>query len=83
MASAEAPWLAAVRVTAEGSLEGWDKPEAPANSRELKESAVLLVAHLLGLLVAFIGDNLTLRLVHDVWPQVSLEDSNFTQGDHP
>jgi hypothetical protein len=42
-----------------------------------------MVAQLLGLLVAFIGDNLTLRLVRDVWPTLSLEDLNFAQGDHP
>jgi len=41
---------------------------------------VLLVAQLLGLLVAFIGENLTLRLMRDVWPKLSLEDLKFTQG---
>jgi hypothetical protein len=64
-------------------LEGWDKPEAQVKPKELTASGVVLVAQLLGLLVAFIGDNLTLRLVRDVWPTVSLEDLHFTQGDHP
>jgi hypothetical protein len=77
--SAEVPWLVAVQVNADGALEGWEKV-AP---KELTQSGVLLVAQLLGLLIAFIGDNLTLHLVREVWPKVSLEDLKFTQGDHP
>ena len=74
VASGEAPWLAAVQVQADGSLAGWDKPEVPAAPKVLTESGVLLVAQLLGLLIAFIGDNLTLRLVREVWPTLPLED---------
>lgn len=81
--SGEVPWLAAVQVNADGALEGWDKPETQVASKLLTEGGVLLVAQLLGLLVAFIGDNLTLHLLRDVWPKLSLEDLNFTQGDHP
>jgi len=83
VASAEVPWLTTVQVNADGALEGWDKPEAQVDAEVLKESGVLLVAQLLGLLVAFIGENLTLRLVGDVWPKLSLEDLSSTQGDHP
>jgi hypothetical protein len=81
VASTEEPRLAAVQVKADGSLDGWDKLEVQVNPKELTESGILLVAQLLGLLVAFIGDNLTLRMVRDVWPKVSLEDLNFTKGD--
>ena len=81
VASGEAPWLAAVQVQADGSLEGWDKPEAQAAPKALTESGVHLVAQLLGLLVAFIGDNLTLCLVREVWPKLPLGDWNFTQED--
>jgi hypothetical protein len=77
----EVPWLAALQVNADGALEGWDKPEAQVASKKLAESGVLLVAELLGLLTAFIGDNLTLRLLGDVWPKLPLEDSKFIQGD--
>ncbi|HVK09314.1 MAG TPA: hypothetical protein VM597_11100, partial [Gemmataceae bacterium] len=35
------------------------------------EGGVEVVAHLLGLLVTFIGEPLTLRLVRDAWPDVS------------
>ena len=82
VASAEVPWLATVQVSAEGSWEGWDKPESQVKPKELAETGVLLVAQLLGLLVAFIGANLTLRLVREVWPKLPLEDLQFT-NDHP
>jgi hypothetical protein len=32
------------------------------------EGGTLLVARLIGLLFSFIGETLSLRLVHDVWP---------------
>jgi len=34
---------------------------------------------LLGLLVAFIGENLTIRLVREVWPKAPLNDLDLTQ----
>jgi hypothetical protein len=37
---------------------------------EVAEAGVLLIAQLLGLLVLFIGENLVLRLVLDVWPDL-------------
>ena len=78
--SAEVPWLATLHVNTDGALEGWDNVEPSATSKVLTESGVLLVAQLLGLLVAFIGENLTLRLVRDVWPQLSLEDLQSPDG---
>jgi hypothetical protein len=83
VASAEVSWLGTVQVTSEGTLEGWDKPEALLKPKELTEGGLLLVAQLLGLLGAFIGDNLTLHLLREVWPKISLDDLNFTKGDHP
>jgi hypothetical protein len=69
--SAEAPGLQAVTVKEDGSLEGWDRSEPQADATEFDESSVLLIAQLLSLLVAFIGDNLMLHLVRDVWPALS------------
>ena len=42
---------------------------------------MVLVAQLLGLLVAFIGETLTLRLVREVWPKLPLNDLDFGRGD--
>jgi hypothetical protein len=35
---------------------------------------VALVAQLLGLLAAFIGESLMLQIVRDVWPQLARKD---------
>jgi hypothetical protein len=39
------------------------------------------LAQLLGLLVAFIGPSLTMRLVGEIWPQISLNKVDFGHGD--
>ena len=81
LANAEVPWLRAVHVKADGSLEGLDELEAQVDPEEIFEGSVVLLAQLLGLLVAFIGENLTLRLVREVWPKLSLNDLDFGKGD--
>jgi len=74
VAGPEVRWLRVVKVNADGVLEGWEQSEGEEGAEGTTEAGALLVAHLLGLLVAFIGDNLTLRLVREVWPKVSLDD---------
>ena len=74
LANAEVAWLRAVHVKSDGSLEGLDELAAQVDPKEITEGSVILIAQLLGLLVAFIGENLTLRLVHEVWPQLSLNN---------
>ena len=81
LAHAEVPWLRAVHVKADGSLEGLDGLGAQVNPAEIFEGRVVLLAQLLGLLVAFIGENLTLRLVREVWPKLSLNDVDLGTRD--
>jgi hypothetical protein len=73
-AEAQVPALRAVQVEAEGSLAGLNELEAQVDPQELAKGSVVLVAELLGLLVAFIGENLMLRIVHDAWPILALND---------
>ena len=80
LANAEVPWLRAVQVKADGSLDGLDELEAQVGQDEFLEGRVVLVAVLLGLLAAFIGEKLTLQLVHEVWPKLSLSDLDFGKG---
>ena len=77
LANAEVPWLRAVHVKADGALEGLNELGAQVDPDEFFEGCVVLLAQLLGLLVAFIGENLTLRLVREVWPKLSLNDLDF------
>ena len=82
LANAEVPWLRAVHVKSGGSLEGLDEVEAQVGPDEFLEGRVVLLAQLLGLMVIFIGESLTLRLVRDVWPRLSLNDLDFDKGDN-
>ncbi len=66
---AQVPWLCALQIEADGSLEGLDELEAKLDARSITEGEVVLVGQLLGLLVVFIGPALTLGLVHDIWPR--------------
>jgi hypothetical protein len=77
MANAEVAWLRAVHVKADGSLEGLDELEAQVYPEEIFEGKVVLLAQLLGVLVVLIGENLTLRIVREVWPKLSPNDLDF------
>jgi hypothetical protein len=69
LAGAEVRWLRAVHVKADGSIEC---PPAivQLGKEEIMKAEGILVGHFLGLLVTFIGEALTLRLLSDAWPEV-------------
>jgi hypothetical protein len=81
LANAEVPWLHAVHVKANGSFGGLDELGAQVGPETIAEGSVVLLAQLLGLLVAFIGGSLTLRLVREMWPKIPLNDLDFGNGD--
>ena len=74
LARAEAPSLSAVQVGADGSLKGLDELGPQRDKDMAKEGGTLLIAQLLGLLLTFIGEGLTLRLVQDAWPESAFDD---------
>ncbi len=74
LAKAEVPSLNMVHVRADGSLEGFDGIEG---SHEAAAAGIVLVAHLLELLVTFIGAPLTLSLVRDKWPDASMDGADL------
>jgi len=80
-AEREVPSLRALRVKADGSLEHSGELEVQADPQELAKGSVVLVAQLLGLLVAFIGEKLALRIVCDAWPKLALNDLNLLERD--
>ena len=80
LAGAEVSWLRSVQVKADGSLEGWGSLEGKVDSADIAEGRVVLLAHLLGLLVAFIGENLTLRLAREIWPELSVNHLEADAG---
>ena len=64
LARANDPLLQGVSMRADGSLEGLEQVSSDA--------ALAIIAQFLGLLVTFVGEPLTLRLVRDAWPDASL-----------
>ena len=70
LATAEIPALRVVQLQADGSLAVPDGPEAQAAAGKLAEGGVVLVAQLVGLLAAFIGEALMLRVVRGAGPGV-------------
>ncbi len=65
-AKSEAPRLSAVRVTSEGHLQGLGGAGSePGQNNEL---GVVLISHLLGLFLTFLGTATTLRLIEDFFP---------------
>jgi hypothetical protein len=71
LARAEAPSLSVVQVAADGSLQGLDELEPQIDKEQARDEGAILIAQLLGLLLTFIGEGLTLRLVQDVWPEAA------------
>ena len=68
LARAEVPSLQNVKIGADGRLEGFEDIVADKGAGGTgDEAAVAITAHLLGLLVTFIGEPLTLRLERAVW----------------
>lgn len=83
LAGEEVPWLCSAQVGPNGSMEVRGEHKAQLSQNEIFEGRVELLAQLLGLLVAFIGEKLTLQLVLDVWPRLPVKDFNFSKGDRP
>lgn len=74
LANAEVPWLHAVNVNADGSLAGFVELESQIGPGNFFEGKVVVLAQLLGLLAAFIGEILTLQLVGEIWPNLLIND---------
>ena len=74
LASGEVRWLKAVHLNADGSMEGLDEAQAQLSQNEIAQGEIVLVAYLIGLLVTFIGEGLTLRLLEETWPEGAFDD---------
>ena len=81
LATEEVSGLSVVQVKPDGTLEISEELHAHVKADSFFEGRIVLLAHLLGLLVAFIGEDLTLRLVRESWPKVALTNLDFNAGD--
>ena len=73
LAGDEVLWLKTVRVNADGSLARSD--EGQLSAAEIAEGEAVLLAQLVGLLVTFIGESLTLRLLQEALPEAGVLNS--------
>jgi len=87
LARPEAPSLSAVRVTEDGSLQGlgeiehqFDIDKVQAGEFPAGEGGIVLIARLLGLLLIFLGETLTLSLLRIKWPGAALDNCNSAHG---
>ena len=69
--------MKSVRIEADGSLANGSEADGDA----LDESGAVLVAELLGLLIAFIGERLILQMLREVWPRLALIELYFRNED--
>jgi hypothetical protein len=80
LAQTEASSLSAVQVASDGSLQGLGETESQTRRFQDEDGEAMLIALVLGLLITFIGEALTLRLVQNAWPDLSLGDFNSGDG---
>jgi len=73
LARAEVPSLNRITVTPDCSMDGLEALAANDTDGGA-EAALAITAHLLELLVTFIGRPLTLRLVREAWPDEPLDE---------
>ena len=76
----EVRWIRAVHVKADGSLE-CPAEIARLDQKEIAHAEAILITQLLELLLTFIGEALTLRLLQDVWPGAPVHDFKFRKVD--
>ncbi|MBC7809221.1 MAG: hypothetical protein H7145_24060 [Akkermansiaceae bacterium] len=70
LAKREIPWLQAVRVRKDSSLEGLVEAGQLQTKDMATQGCVILLSHVLTLLMIFVGEGLTLTLVRDALPDI-------------
>jgi hypothetical protein len=87
LARSEAPSLSAAQVSADGSLQGLGEFKSEINidkhrdgEDQAGDEGAILIARLLGLLLVFLGEALTLRLLRDAWPDAAFDNCNSRNG---
>ena len=83
LARAEAPSLSAVEIAADGSLQGLDElgpqidKDKDRGQVNTNEAGAILIANLIGLLLTFIGEAVTLRMLQEVWPKAVFDGPDY------
>ena len=81
LAKSQSPWLGIVQVTANGDLRGFGEVESQSGTDEDDSAGVILIAQLLGLFLAFLGEVTTLHLIEDLRLQADVTTESKTTTD--
>jgi len=73
LAKAKTPWLSGVTITPDGSLEGLRNAALDQDAESTAEGYVAFLAHIIRLLVIFIGKTLTIRILSEAWPETIVD----------
>jgi hypothetical protein len=91
MAKSEIPSLRAAQVSADGALKGLgqglsefepqiDLEKERAGKHPAGDEGIVVIARLLGLLLIFLGEPVTLRLLRSAWPGAAFDDRSSENG---
>lgn len=72
LAKQEDPVVEQLSMDQSGALEWGNQPELSSRARATE----ILLTKLIQLLITFLGETVTLRLLQNVWPELSIVDSN-------
>jgi hypothetical protein len=81
LAARDSPFLASVSISTNGdcAISGLAAIEE-RDPAEVADALTMVLAHFIWLLVIFIGENLGLRKVREIWPEVPLDSVNPSSG---
>lgn len=74
LAKKDVPWVAGLQINPDGSFRFTPELEAQFDTDEAIAGGSAVIAQVLGLLITFIGEALTLRLVQQTWPNTALKN---------
>ena len=82
LAARDAPFLASVSISTNGdcALSGLAGTTEKPDPAEVADALTMALAHFMWLLVIFIGENLGLRKVREIWPEVPVDSVNPSSG---
>jgi len=77
----DAPWLAELTIHDDCTFGSTGKRAFKLPTEAVQDGCHLFLAQLLMLMESFIGENLTLQLIREVWPELPLDDLNSGRGE--
>ena len=82
LAKGDIPWLGGLEIGLDGVLGFPAEMQNQVDGNEAAQGGTALIGQLLGLLVTFIGEALTLRLVQNVWPKAVTIEPDAKENSH-